>query len=173
MVGQLLHWVYCLPLSEAVALALCGTGVFFLLCRRWEHRRWWKPGLAVLVLCWLAVVLVQTVWIGRVEGRKLSLLPFQCYITVLKGGEKELLRSAFMNVLLFYPGGLLVGRVWKRCPLWLWVAVFLLGSLTIELCQYGFGIGITETDDVIHNTLGGFLGTLAASRYEKHQRRSL
>ena len=140
--------------------------------RRWDNRRWWKGGMAILLMCWAAVMLAQTVWMGRTEGRAVSLLPFRSYITVLQGGERELIRSAFMNVLLFYPGGLLTQSLCKRWSIRHTVAVFLVLSLVIELCQFGFGIGTTETDDVIHNTLGAFLGVLAVRQYEKNQRRS-
>lgn len=120
-----------------------------------------------MLLCWLAVVLLQT--IPREQGTvELSLIPFQCYITVLQGGEEELIRSAFMNVFLFYPGGLILRSLWKRgrgIPLLL---IFFFASVAIELCQYGFGLGTAETDDVIHNTLGAWLGIWAARQYEKH-----
>jgi glycopeptide antibiotics resistance protein len=76
-----------------------------------------------------------------------------------------------MNVLLFYPGGVLAGSLWRRWRVLPMAAVFLLLSVAIELCQYAFAIGTTETDDVIHNTLGAFLGLLATRQYEKHRRR--
>ena len=44
----------------------------------------------------------------------------------------------------------------------LWsVLVFGLFSLAVELSQYRFGLGISEIDDVLHNTLGAALGFAA------------
>lgn len=39
--------------------------------------------------------------------------------------------------------------------------VFGLFSLTVELSQYWFGLGISEIDDVLHITLGAALGFAA------------
>ena len=36
---------------------------------------------------------------------------FRSYHQVLAGGNPELLRSNFMNILLFFPGGLLLGAL--------------------------------------------------------------
>ena len=147
---------------------LVATGAFLWLRHRLERYRWWRFGMFGLLGFWAAVVLLQTVLRGWGEERMVSLIPFQCYITVFSGGEKELIRSALMNVLLFYPGGLLIRSLWPRPRVLPMVLGFLFASVTIELCQYLLGIGTTETDDVIHNTLGAALGILAARQYEKN-----
>ncbi len=170
MMGVLFHWIYCLPLMEAALLALCAAGLFGLMHRYWENRPWWRVVLSGLLLCWGLLVLKQTVWRSGVQQCTVSLIPFQCYLTVLQGGEKELIRSAFMNVLLFFPGGMLARCLWKTCPLWQLTLMFLLGSVAIECFQYGFKIGTAETDDVIHNTLGAFLGMLSAGQFKARQR---
>lgn len=169
MLGRILHWIYCLPLKDAAVLAFGATVCFFWLRHRFEEKRWWRYSVMGLLGCWVAVVLVQTVVMRHgTGGRTLSLIPFRCYITVLSGGEKELIRSAFMNVLLFYPGGLLL-RSLRRQRFLSMVLCFALISVIIELCQYAFGLGTTETDDVIHNTFGAALGILAARQYEKNR----
>ena len=170
MLAELLHWVYCLPLWEAGLLVLFAAGLFCWMHRHWGNRGWWKATVLVLLLCWSAVVLAQTVWLGRTNQRALSLIPCQCYLTVFQGGEKELLRSAFMNVLLFYPGGLLVQSLCRSCSLGKLTVLVLLGSVAIECCQYGLGIGTAEIDDIIHNTLGAFLGMLSVRQFKAHQR---
>ena len=167
MLNRILHWIYCLPLWQAFLLALIATGVFLWLRYRNENSRRWRWILLGLLLCWLAVVLLQTILRER-GNTELSLVPFQCYITVLQGGEEELLRSAFMNVFLFYPGGLILQSLWKRSRIFPLLLIFFLASVVIEVCQYGFGLGTAETDDVIHNTLGACLGVLAARQYEKY-----
>lgn len=68
-----------------------------------------------------------------------------------------------MNVLLFYPAGLLwAGLLPRRWPfgrmLVCTVLSFSLFSLGIELAQFGLGLGLGEMDDVLHNTLGALLG---------------
>lgn len=168
MLGRVLHWVYCLPLGYAVLLALSATAVFLWLRRRWGQKRWWAPAVMALLLCWGAVMVINTVS-GRSQYiRQLSLIPLRTYYTVLTGGEQELIRSSFMNVLLFYPGGLLAMSLLPREKrLWL-IPVFLMLSVAVEVSQYWFCLGVTETDDVIHNTLGAVLGLLALRQYEKY-----
>jgi glycopeptide antibiotics resistance protein len=167
MLGRFFHWVYCLPLGEAVLWALGATVIFLGLHALLHRWRWWRFVRLGLLVLWAGAMAWVTVFQWRGEKRALSLVPFQCYITVLKGGEKELLRSAFMNGLLFYPGGLLAGSLWKRR--WLLTGIFAGVSVVLELCQYSLRLGTTETDDVIHNTLGAALGLAILWMWEKYR----
>ena len=68
-----------------------------------------------------------------------------------------------MNVLLFYPGGLLLAgllpqRFRDRRGMLFAVVCFGLFSLSIELCQHFLQLGTAEVDDVLHNTLGAAAG---------------
>lgn len=68
-----------------------------------------------------------------------------------------------MNVFLFFPLGLTMSnalpRKWHR---WLRISLTTLTgcilSAGIEYAQYRFALGMAETDDVICNTLGTFVG---------------
>ena len=87
---------------------------------------------------------------------------------MLESGNREILRSNFMNALLFYPAGLLGASlfpgkwpVWKRIVVT--VALLCLLSIGIEAVQYTYGVGQVETDDVLHNALGALLGSLCGS----------
>ena len=96
-------------------------------------------------------------------GKKEFALPFDSYRAVIHGGNPEILRSSFMNVLMFYPAGVLAGAAvagrrgagWKAA---LCILAFALFSAGIELIQYHYGLGWAESDDIIHNTLGAALG---------------
>ncbi|MBQ7801740.1 MAG: VanZ family protein [Oscillospiraceae bacterium] len=160
-------WFYCLDMPEALALILCATGVFLWLRARFGGRSVWKPTVFCLLVLWLVLVLSMTI-VRRESAlrQENSLIPFYSYYSVLRGANKELIRSNLMNVLLFYPAGLLLGALlpegwkpWKRVLLAAAAALTL--SFLIEMAQYCFRLGIAETDDVIHNTLGAFLGALA------------
>lgn len=92
-------------------------------------------------------------------------IPFYSYYAIFTGGERELLRSNFMNIILFYPAGLLAfdlsPKHWSRAKRIIFVTIlFALMSVAIEFCQYHFALGQAETDDVIHNTLGALIGSL-------------
>ena len=167
IMGRVFRWFYCLPIWEAVLLVLLATAGFLFLREKFEGVSGWKRVVTLLFLAWIAVILFATIG-QRSEGSNLSepvLMPFASYFAALNGGSKEIYRTNFMNVLLFYPAGLLGYEVlpkqwsnfWKVLMI---TVVFLLFSLGVEYVQYRFGLGLTETDDVIHNTLGALLGAV-------------
>lgn len=167
---KLFLWFYCMPIVDAVLLIILATVVFFCLRKRFGKTPFWKAGIPILFLCWGAVILFGTLG-QRVEGGNLSepiLAPFASYYAVLNGGNKEIYRTNFMNVALFYPAGLLgyemLPKLWKKVWRIALVAILLaLVSAGIEYSQYRFCMGLAETDDVIHNTLGTILGAIACS----------
>ena len=168
ILGNVYHWIYCLPQKEAAALPLLFTAVFLWFRHKLECYRFWRWTVASLLLVWGAVILAQTVFIRPVSASEPSLIPFWCYITVLRGGEQELLRSAFMNTLMFYPGGLLALSLWGRKYLLPLLGCFAMLSVGIEVLQFLLNVGMAETDDVIHNVLGAAFGLLAARQYERY-----
>ena len=63
-------------------------------------------------------------------------------------------KQIIANVLLFIPLGFLVGSLWK----WKGVIVGAGFSIVIELLQLKSQRGLFEFDDILHNTLGTFIG---------------
>lgn len=68
-----------------------------------------------------------------------------------------------MNVVLFYPAGLLLCSLlpegWKKwCRVLLTFVVLCALSCGIEYAQFIYALGQAEIDDVIHNSLGALLG---------------
>lgn len=59
------------------------------------------------------------------------------------------------NIILFIPVGLFLALVvpWKRA-----IGYACLLSMSFEIAQYVFGVGFTDIDDVLLNTLGGAIG---------------
>lgn len=162
---QLLVLVYRLPMDLLAVLLLLGTVALALLLDRFENCRWLRPGVVCAGLLWAAVVLFATVC--RQPDAEMpvpSLIPFHSYREAARLGKTELYRSNFMNVILFYPGGALLGCLLteKRPAVLSAGAIFLLAcfSVGIEVCQYSCALGNPEIDDVIHNTLGVLLGWL-------------
>lgn len=164
--SNLLLRVYCLDLPAVCVLLLAAALLFCLLHRRWGGRFWWRAGMLAGLVLWAGAVLYVTV-LGREAGRAGggfgTLL--HSYRTVLAGGNPELLRSNFMNVVLFFPGGLFLGallpRRWPRCARALVVLVCLGGlSFGIEYFQYLHDLGNAEADDILHNALGAMAAGL-------------
>lgn len=93
--------------------------------------------------------------------------------------QPELYREMLMNIFLFFPLGLTLSNAlpqkwhrWLRIILTTLIGCIL--SAGIEYAQYRYALGLAETDDVICNTLGAFLGStslLIAHAIEKHRER--
>lgn len=157
-------WFYCLPISNILCFLLILSGIYLYLRCRFKKRRFWKPVITLLLIVWLTVIVSATL-AGRssLYCPEPELLPFHSYRTVMAGENPELLRSNFMNAVLFYPAGLLGCDVlpgsWSRKQqVFAAAACCTLLSLGIEASQYLFALGQAEVDDVIHNGLGAFLG---------------
>ena len=164
----LFHWFYGLPILNAVLMLLAATVIFLFLRDKIGNTPHWTTGITFLLLCWIAVIILGTLG-QRAEGENQSapiLTPFYSYYIALCDGQRELYRSNFMNVVLFYPAGLLsfqlLPKQWhtgRRTVLT--VCAFIPVSMCIEYAQYLFGLGLAEIDDVIHNGLGALLGAVA------------
>ena len=173
---MMLHYIYSrsfIGIITFMALALAAWGA---LPARVGARRW-RWGNLVLVLLITAAILYATLF-SRAEGSTgLILTPFAALAAARQ--QPELYREMLMNVFLFFPLGLTLSnalpRKWHR-----WLRIILttlvgcILSAGIEYAQYRYALGLAETDDVICNTLGAFLGAaslLAAHAIEKHKER--
>lgn len=159
---------YCLPIRDILVLLAVATWCFLRLQNRFHARIWWKLFLLSCLLGSIAVILHQTVWNrGGASENALYLIPFHSYREVINGGNPEILRSNFMNVILFYPAGLLAASLLpQKWSGWLRVVLpvlLLVGfSAGIEYYQYFYQMGLTEIDDVIHNSMGALLGCVCS-----------
>ena len=174
---NMLHYIYTrsfIGIITFMALALTAWGA---LPARVGARRW-RWGNLVLVLLITAAILYATLFSRAEGGTGLILAPFASLTAARQ--QPELYREMLMNVFLFFPLGLTLSnalpRKWHR---WLRIILTtLIGcalSAGIEYAQYRCALGLAETDDVICNTLGAFLGAaslLAAHAIEKHKERA-
>ena len=170
MLESFFLWFYCLSITDAILLVIV-VSAGYLILRQWlKNKRFWRPVIALLFLAWLAVIAVATL-ADRTPGlipMEPELIPFHSYRAVMAGENKEIIRSNFMNVVLFYPAGLfaceLLPKSWSLAKRVILVAVlFALVSAGIEFCQYHFALGQAEVDDVIHNALGALIGALIST----------
>ncbi len=126
---------------------------------RWLNR--------LLAVAWVAFVLWYTVF--RREMKSAQVLEWRPFVllTQVRGHSDfyEVYRGYAMNALLFVPLGLLLpfcgrGRSAWRPVVWA-VLIALAVSCGVEALQYRFVAGRAETDDVIFNTFGAFVGSLS------------
>lgn len=174
---MMLHYIYSrsfIGIITFMALALAAWGA---LPARVGARRWRWGNLALMLLT-TAAILYATLF-SRAEGSTgLILTPF-AFLTAARI-QPEIYREMLMNVFLFFPLGLTLSNAlprkwhrWGRIILTTFIGCAL--SAGIEYAQYRYALGLAETDDVICNTLGAFIGAtslLIAHAIEKHKERA-
>ena len=171
------QFVYRMDLLYVCLLMLALQAGWAFFCVKAKSRTF--TGINAELFCVSVVmILYVTVFVRTSGGTYLTnLRPFATFAAARR--QRELYRAMLMNVFLFFPLGLTLSNAlpqkWSR---WRRVALTtLLGcalSIGIEYAQYRFSLGMTETDDVICNTLGAFLGAcslLIAYAVERRQRK--
>ena len=163
-------WTVCILLLSLLFL-------WPVLCQRVGERR--RVLLNTALACAAAFIILYATILNRTPGNyELILTPFAALSAARQ--QPELYRAMLMNVFLFFPLGLTLSNAlpqkwhrWGRIILTTLVGCAL--SAGIEYAQYRCALGLAETDDVICNTLGAFLGAtslLAAHAIEKHKERA-
>ncbi len=162
--SKLLWMIYGQPLYKIVLLTALLIVVWGIIGSREDGKLWWKLFNIVLFLCIMAVIIYMTVYSREKNTKEVILIPFQSFIEAKE--QPEMYRSMLMNVFLFVPLGLSLPNVQpvKWHPAVNIVLTVLFGcclSTVIEWCQYQYGLGRCEVDDVIMNTLGAVIGAQA------------
>lgn len=146
------------------------------LCQRIGERR--RVLLNTALACAAAFIILYATILTRTPGVPEAILtPFAALAAARQ--QPELYREMLMNVFLFFPLGLTLSnalpRKWHR-----WLRIILTTfvgcafSAGSEYAQYRYALGLAETDDMICNTMGAFLGAaslLAAHAIEKYRER--
>ena len=173
----MMRHIYALPLWMIIFLMLALLIVWAMLSLHQNQR---KRTIINAVLCSItALTILYATILTRTPGDyKPILTPFATFTAALQ--QPELYREMLMNVFLFFPLGLTLSnalpRKWHRWSrIILTTLVGCIFSAGIEYVQYRYALGLAETDDVICNTLGAFLGAaslLAAHAIEKYRERA-
>lgn len=115
--------------------------------------------------CIIMIVILYVTIFSRAPGiYQVNLHPLSTLAAAQE--QPELHREMLMNVFLFFPLGLTLSNALPRkLRMGMRIGVttlagFLL-SVGIELLQYVCSVGMAETDDVICNTMGAFLGAMS------------
>ncbi len=121
-------------------------------CAAVNHAAFW------LLFAWIAFITL----FERTAGEyPLVIRPFASLAAAKE--QPELYRSMLMNVFLYFPLGLTLSNalpqtwnLWGRVAFT--TALCCVLSALIEYAQYRYALGVAETDDVLCNTMGAFLG---------------
>lgn len=161
----LLFIFYQLPLELIALCFMILSFVYLLIWKRLRHNCCFRWEICAILILWITATLWVTVFSRSPRSvYPPEYIPFHSYRKLFASGITEIFRSNFMNIALFYPGGLLAASLlpekWPRRQKVLTVLLsFALFSVMIEHAQFRYALGESEIDDVIHNTLGAFIGT--------------
>lgn len=146
------------------------------LCQRVGERR--RVLLNTELACAAVFIILYTTILTRTPGVPAVILAPLASLTAARQ-QPELYREMLMNVFLFFPLGLTLSNAlprkwhrWGRIILTTFIGCAL--SAGIEYAQYRYALGLAETDDVICNTLGAFIGStslLVSHAIEKSRER--
>lgn len=168
--------IYSKPLSNIILAIVIAIVAWGYLRTKVQLRRWTMANF--VLFCAAVIAILYATILNRTPGNyELILTPFAALSAARQ--QPELYREMLMNVFLFFPLGLTLSnalpRKWHR---WLRIILTtLVGcalSAGIEYAQYRCALGLAETDDMICNTLGAFIGStslLIAHAIEKHRER--
>ena len=131
-----------------------------------------------VLFCAAVIAILYATILNRTPGNyELIPTPFATFTAAQQ--QPELYREMLMNVFLFFPLGLTLSNAlpqkwhrWGRIILTTLIGCIL--SAGIEYAQYRCALGLAETDDVICNALGAFIGStslLIAHAIEKSRER--
>lgn len=152
LIKEVPHGVY----TAMLIVAFVGTLLFMGLC---GCRKGLFYSLRLFFVEYVFLLCASTVIFRAVmSDRQYEFTPFWSYKAIMDGREPQLLPESIMNVAVFVPVGLLAGMAFRRLT---WKKILLVGlslSLGIELLQLVFVKGFAEVDDVMHNTLGCWIG---------------
>lgn len=123
------------------------------------------------VVVWTVFVLylaflLKLLLFSRTPGseRSLNLIPLASISGYLFGDSAAAQRFAVGNVMgnvvAFVPLGAYLPLLRRRTGLWTNLLIVVYASVAVEIVQGTFGVGASDVDDVILNTLGGLVGIL-------------
>lgn len=140
---------------EGLLSVFC-IGVVLLLT--WKGKKTWHDIVKLLLTEYVFLIYCSTVIFRDYNpSRGHFFTPFWSY------SRQDLLAENIMNVIVFIPVGMLlfITQKKKMSLLKAWIIGIVSGlvlSAGIEILQYFFKKGYAEFDDILHNTLGCFIG---------------
>lgn len=125
---------------------------------------------ALLAEYYFLVLCSTVICRAGVMERHVELMPFWNYPDIWNKVDYPAdLIEVLLNMALFVPIGFLLGGIGFKTKKVLLMGICLSGI--IEVSQFAFSKGLCETDDVIHNSVGAFLGYLGFLGILKGKRR--
>lgn len=111
---------------------------------------------AVLYDLWVTTVLMITI-LGRTKGRSVFTVDaiWQSIYVLVVRHQEDILYDLFFNIIMFIPGGFLLGQRFNINRTMKYLAC---SSFGVEVLQIVFRCGVFEVTDLSMNILGGLMG---------------
>ena len=158
---KLFLFIYRQPLQRILLWMLLLIFLWGYLGFREGRKLRWRLLNFILFAGTAAAIYYMTVYTRGEGAGEVVLVPFQSFQEAKI--QPELYRSMLMNVFLFVPIGLFLpfalGK--GRIPEFFTVLAALAFTAGIEYLQYRYALGRCEVDDIIMNTIGAVVGSLA------------
>ena len=137
-------------------LSVLSLGLIVIIaCYGFKHG--WRNIFGLLLVEYVFVIYCSTVFFRPTnELPQFNFTPFWSYATSSDGSILTL--DKLMNILVFIPVGLLIGIAFRSINWWKTMIVGIVLSAGIELLQLLLRRGMSELDDVFHNTIGCLIG---------------
>ena len=161
-------YYYC-PVWQITLILVAFILIVLALLKHIKHEMVRNAVFAFLLLAWFVFCIIGTV-IYRTPGSEqgYNFLPLYNILTCESSGQRlEFIRGDLINMLLFFPLGLLLPCIigqsqdvkFKKVFVITCVVAFMI-SFAIEGMQFFLRLGYAEVDDLIFNTLGAGIGCL-------------
>jgi len=139
-------------------IAILGITVF-LIFRRNDS---WKYIARLLSIEYVALILSSTVVFRQESSERIV-----HFIPYWGNNSSGIYDEVFMNIFVFIPLGLFLGASFHKQTFIKTLMTGILVSVIVEALQFVFKRGVSETDDVIHNSLGCLIGYALCSMINK------
>lgn len=163
IINKIFYWTYARPLWQIVIFEILAIVIWSILAYKFAHNKVWRIINIIGVVCIvLAIIYLTIIKRSTSDSFGVYLLPSENFNRAV--ASKSVVESIHLNILLFFPLGLFLPFAlpdkFKHKVIITLVACFLF-SLSIEVIQGIFSIGDVEIFDLIMNSLGGAIGSIA------------
>ena len=140
----------------AILCIIAVLGIAILL--NFRRNNSWKYIAGLLSVEYVALILSSTVVFRQGSSERIF-----HFIPYWGNDASGIYDEAFMNILVFMPLGLFLGGSFRKLSFVKTMTTGFLVTVTVETLQFVFKRGVSETDDVIHNSLGCLIGYAVCS----------
>jgi len=126
--------------------------------------RWCSIIFFILYLSYLIYLTLLDHTYGRqLLNRSINIIPFKTILQYLinPSSIRATIINIAGNIVAFIPMGFLLPMISNKCKDFkVSILIIIIATMTIEILQYITGVGASDIDDLLLNTLGGILGYL-------------